>query len=78
MSVYSLMMKLISALFSLPPKLNRYDVKKLDVDSYSKLLSSVVQALVLEPKSLPIHLKCAYLGEDETLSVIISNTLTSV
>ncbi|KAL7606731.1 uncharacterized protein LOC111889056 [Lactuca sativa] len=44
--------------------------------SNSKLFPSVVQAPILELKTLPEHLKYAYLGENETLPVIISNKLS--
>ncbi|XP_023738019.1 uncharacterized protein LOC111886010 [Lactuca sativa] len=44
--------------------------------SNTKLLLSVVQAPKLELKNLPDHLKYAYLGEEKTLSVIISNKLS--
>ena len=40
-----------------------------------KLLPSIVQAPEIELKELPQHLKYAFLGEKETLSVIISNKL---
>ncbi|XP_023765553.1 uncharacterized protein LOC111914041 [Lactuca sativa] len=38
-----------------------------------KLLPSIVQPPILELKALPDHLKYAYLGEEKTLLVIISN-----
>ncbi|XP_027082523.1 uncharacterized protein [Coffea arabica] len=41
-----------------------------------KVLPSVVQAPVLELKPLPKHLKYAYLGDNETLPVIISTALS--
>ncbi len=41
-----------------------------------KLLPSIVQAPKVELKTLPEHLKYAFLGENETLPVIISNKLT--
>ena len=40
-----------------------------------KLLPSIVQAPVVELKPLPDHLKYAFLGEGDTLPVIISNKL---
>ncbi|XP_062025882.1 uncharacterized protein LOC133742218 [Rosa rugosa] len=43
--------------------------------STNKMLRSIVQAPKLELKVLPEHLKYAYLGEKETLPVIISSTL---
>lgn len=44
--------------------------------SNTKLLPSVVQAPKLKLKKLPSHLKYAYLGENETLPVIISSKVT--
>ncbi|CAN6562547.1 unnamed protein product [Malus baccata var. baccata] len=44
--------------------------------STNKLLPSVVQPPTLELKPLPSHLKYVFLGEDETLPVIISSSLT--
>nr|KAJ0221910.1 hypothetical protein LSAT_V11C200050920 [Lactuca sativa] len=44
--------------------------------SNSKLFPFVVQAPILELKTLPEHLKYSYLGEKETLPVIISNKLS--
>jgi hypothetical protein len=41
-----------------------------------KLLPSIVQAPKVELKQLPDHLKYVFLGEDDTLPVIISNKLT--
>ena len=46
-------------------------------NSHEKVLLSVEQAPKLELKSLPKHLKYVYLGEGETLSVIIANDLTA-
>ena len=45
--------------------------------STDKPLPSVVQAPTLELKPLPAHLKYAYLGDNETLPVIILATLTT-
>ncbi|XP_023772671.1 uncharacterized protein LOC111921348 [Lactuca sativa] len=44
--------------------------------SNPKLLPSIVQPPTLELKALPDHLKYAYLGEEKTLLVIISNKLS--
>ena len=41
----------------------------------NKVLPSVVQAPKLELKALPHHLKYAYLGEEDTLPVIVSSSL---
>ncbi|XP_075475656.1 uncharacterized protein LOC142508733 [Primulina tabacum] len=43
---------------------------------HKKLLSSVLQAPKLELKDLPDHLKYIYLGDNDTLPVIISKRLT--
>ncbi|XP_023758859.1 uncharacterized protein LOC111907324 [Lactuca sativa] len=54
----------------------RYGTQTLKLPiSNSKLFPSVVQAPILELKTLPEHLKYAYLGEEEALPVIISNKL---
>ena len=44
--------------------------------STNKVIPSVVKAPVLELKPLPDYLKYAYLGENETLPVIVSSALT--
>nr|KAJ0195348.1 hypothetical protein LSAT_V11C700386330 [Lactuca sativa] len=50
----------------------RYGTQTLKLPiSNSKLFPSVVQAPILELKTLPEHLKYAYLGERETLPIII-------
>lgn len=43
--------------------------------AHAKLLLFVVQALKLELKPLSSHLKYAYLGEENTPSVVITNKL---
>ncbi|KAL0299966.1 UNVERIFIED_CONTAM: hypothetical protein Sangu_3146500 [Sesamum angustifolium] len=45
--------------------------------SRTKLLPSILQAPALELKELPKHLKYAYLGENNTLPVIISSKLNT-
>ncbi|CAN6576402.1 unnamed protein product [Malus baccata var. baccata] len=45
--------------------------------SNEKTLPSVIQASKLELKPIPEHLKYAFLGEDETLLIIISSQLTA-
>nr|KAJ0199058.1 hypothetical protein LSAT_V11C600327370 [Lactuca sativa] len=55
----------------------RYDNQILKLpDSNSKIFPSVRQAPILEMKTLPEHLKYAFLGEEETLQAIISNKLS--
>nr|XP_027120653.1 uncharacterized protein LOC113737658 [Coffea arabica] len=69
----------IGALQTLPTTKIRYGLAPIFTpESYQRLLPSVVQAPVLELKPLPKHLKYAYLGEGETLPVIISASLSKV
>jgi len=52
--------------------------RKLELpESYTKMIPSCISPPKLVLKPLPENLKYAYLGEDETLPVIISNALTS-
>ncbi|KAL2228949.1 UNVERIFIED_CONTAM: Retrovirus-related Pol polyprotein from transposon 17.6 [Sesamum indicum] len=46
--------------------------------SHTKLVPSILQAPTLELKELPKHLKYAFLGENDTLPVIISSKLSSL
>ncbi|CAN6570914.1 unnamed protein product [Malus baccata var. baccata] len=46
--------------------------------STNKLLPSVIQAPVLELKPMPDHLKYVFLGDNETLPVIVSSSLTTI
>ena len=56
-----------------------YNVSYTDLPlSHTKLLPSILQAPQLELKKLPDHLKYAYLGEKETLPVIISSKLNAL
>ncbi|XP_071926075.1 uncharacterized protein [Coffea arabica] len=67
----------VEALHSLPPVSPRYELTSLFVpEAQTKLLPSVVQAPELELKFLPKHLKYAFLGDRETLPVIISAHLS--
>ena len=67
------------ALNSLQPIPERFILAPIELEfSNTKLLPSVVQPPVLELKSLPEHLKYVYLGDHETLPVIIANGLLSV
>ncbi|KAM1782549.1 hypothetical protein ACFX11_041008 [Malus domestica] len=69
--------EMVTALESLPLQSGKF----LDPISISvltnKLLPSVVQPPTLELKPLPSHLKYVFLGDDETLPVIILSTLTA-
>ncbi|XP_071923249.1 uncharacterized protein [Coffea arabica] len=69
----------IGALHSLPTSTKRYEVSPILIpESHQRVLSSVVQAPVLELNPLPEHLKYAYLGDNKTLSVIISSALSKI
>ncbi|KAM0990752.1 hypothetical protein ACFX2C_009225 [Malus domestica] len=46
--------------------------------STNKMLPSMIQAPVLELKPLPDHLKYVFLGDNETLPVIVSSSLTAI
>ncbi|KAK8691202.1 hypothetical protein V6N13_074720 [Hibiscus sabdariffa] len=50
---------------------------ELCMSNKTKLLPSVLQAPQIELKELPKHLKYAFLGDDETLPVIVSNKLSA-
>ncbi|KAM1537686.1 hypothetical protein PS1_002599 [Malus domestica] len=69
--------EMVAALESLPLQSGKFlDPISISV-SANKLLPSVVQPPTLELKPLPSHLKYVFLGDDETLPVIISSTLTA-
>ena len=52
--------------------------RKLELlESHTKMLPSGISSPKLELKRLPENLKYAYLGDDETLPIIIYNALTS-
>ena len=68
---------MVAALESLPSQSGKYSDPILSSVSANKMLPSVVQPPTLELKPLPSHLKYVFLGEDETLPVIISSSLTA-
>ncbi|XP_071902741.1 uncharacterized protein [Coffea arabica] len=69
--------RVVETLHSLPPISSRYEIPSVFVpETQMKLLHSVVQAPDLEFKPLPKHLKYAFLGDKETLPVIISAHLS--
>jgi len=69
---------ILASLAALPSKLHLANVSYMDLPIPStKLLPSIIEAPSIELKPLPAHLKYAFLGENETLPVIISNNLTS-
>ncbi|CAN6559843.1 unnamed protein product [Malus baccata var. baccata] len=68
--------EVVAALESLP---RQYGKVPLSISSSvsTKMLPSVDQAPTLELKPLPDHLKYVFLGDDETLPVIVSSSLTT-
>ncbi|XP_027119201.2 uncharacterized protein [Coffea arabica] len=67
----------IGVLHSLQTTTKRYEILPIFTpEPHQRVLPSVVQAPVLELKPLPEHLKYAYLGDHETLPVIISSALS--
>ena len=68
--------EVVAALESLP---HQYGKVPLSISSSvsTKMLPSVIQAPSLELKPLPDHLKYVFLGQDETLPVIVSSSLTA-
>ncbi|KAM1013824.1 hypothetical protein ACFX2C_043896 [Malus domestica] len=69
--------EMVATLESLPSQTGKFLDPILSSVSANKMLPSVVQSPTLELKPLPSHLKYVYLGEDETLPVIISTSLTA-
>ncbi|XP_070672168.1 uncharacterized protein [Malus domestica] len=70
--------EMVAALESLPSQSGKFFKPILSSVSTNKLLPSVVQPPTLELKPLPSHLKYVFLGEDKTLPVIISSSLTAL
>ncbi|KAM1519888.1 hypothetical protein ACFX1Z_022643 [Malus domestica] len=68
---------MVAALESLPSQSGKSPLSILDSVLANKLLPSIVQPPTLELKPLPSHLKYVFLGEDQTLPVIISSSLTA-
>ena len=63
---------MVEALHSLPSISPKYELASLFIPkTHQKLLPSFVQAPKLEFKPLPSHLKYVFLGDKETLLVII-------
>ncbi|KAM2133693.1 hypothetical protein ACFX1R_003775 [Malus domestica] len=69
--------EMVAALASLPSQSGKSPLSILDSVLANKLLPSIVQLRTLELKPLPCHLKYVFLGEDQTLPVIISSSLTA-
>ncbi|CAN6686583.1 unnamed protein product [Malus baccata var. baccata] len=69
--------EMVAALESLPSHSGKSPLSIVDSVLANKLLPSIVQPPTLELKPLPSHLKYVFLGEDQTLPVIISSSLTA-
>ncbi|CAN6718954.1 unnamed protein product [Malus baccata var. baccata] len=69
--------EMVAALESLPSQSGKSPLSILDSVLANKLLPSIVQPPTLELKRLPSHLKYVFLGEDQTLPVIISSSLAA-
>ncbi|CAN6560292.1 unnamed protein product [Malus baccata var. baccata] len=69
--------EMVAALESLPSQTGKFLNPILSSVSANKMLPSVVRPPTLELKPLPSHLKYVFLGENETLPVIISCSLTA-
>ncbi|CAN6552306.1 unnamed protein product [Malus baccata var. baccata] len=69
--------EMVTALELLPSQSGKSPLSILDSVLANKLLRSIVQPPTLELKPLPSHLKYVFLGEDQTLPVIISSSLTA-
>ncbi|CAN6566335.1 unnamed protein product [Malus baccata var. baccata] len=69
--------EMVAALESLRSQTGKFLDPILSSVSANKMLPSVVQPPTLELKPLPSHLRYVFLGEDETLPVIISSSLTA-
>ncbi|KAM1002844.1 hypothetical protein ACFX2C_003230 [Malus domestica] len=69
--------EMVAALESLPSQTGKFLDPILSSVSANKMLPSVMQPPTLELKPLPSHLRYVFLGEDETLPVIISSSLTA-
>ncbi|XP_048438976.1 uncharacterized protein LOC125476684, partial [Pyrus x bretschneideri] len=70
-------LEMVAALESLPFHSGKSPISLLDSVLTNKLLPSTEQPPTLELKPLPSHLKYVFLGQDQTLPVIISNLLTA-
>ena len=69
--------EMVAALESFPQQDGKLSILILDSVSTNKLLPSVIQPPSLELKPLPSHLKYVFLGDQETLPVIVSSSLTA-
>ncbi|KAM1635051.1 hypothetical protein ACFXTN_011916 [Malus domestica] len=69
--------EMVAALESLPSQTGKFLDPILSSVLANKMLPSVVQLPTLELKPLPSHFRYVFLGEDETMPVIISSSLTA-
>ena len=67
--------EIVKHLETQPPLTSRGNHLEL-LPSQVKMLPSILQPPILELKALPDHLKYVFLGEKDTLPVIVSNRLT--
>ncbi|KAM1227677.1 hypothetical protein ACFX2J_006863 [Malus domestica] len=70
--------EMVVALKSLPQHIGKPPIPIPIHVSTNKLLPSVIRAPSLELKPLPNHLKYVFLGDKETLPVIVSSSLTAM
>ncbi|KAM1247664.1 hypothetical protein ACFX2J_043571 [Malus domestica] len=71
------LVEMVAALESIPRHIGKsFNLISIPILT-NKLLPSVIQPPSLELKPLPSHLKYVFLGEQETLLVIISSSLTA-
>ncbi|XP_070664542.1 uncharacterized protein [Malus domestica] len=71
------LVEVVAALESIPKHVGKPSEPISIPISTNKMLLSVVQPPFLELKPLPSHLKYVFLGEQETLPIIVSSTLTA-
>ncbi|KAL5544690.1 hypothetical protein UlMin_008474 [Ulmus minor] len=69
-------LELIKEKQAIPQWTKRYESLELTSENFKENVPSIEKPLVLELKQLPSHLKYVYLGDNETLPVIISSYLT--
>ena len=69
-------LELVEEQHVVPWQARKFEPLELSNADFKENIPSIVKPLKLELKQLPSHLKYVYLGEDETLPVIISSYLT--
>ncbi|XP_026433098.1 uncharacterized protein LOC113330510 [Papaver somniferum] len=79
LSIFDELKEAVLALNSLQEVPQKYNASYVSLPlTNERLLSSIVQAPILELKPLPDHLKYVYLGDKEEFPVIIAKDLTQV